>query len=127
MLMEPQYKELRTCIYGNSEEMARFRQVGPGAEAGSSIDYQSLNSHVCFLLTRQQLVINSVIATDISDKGLSMTRKERWMKAFNLEAHDSSEHANPTSPNASEDQATIIRNRKATIVIERKCGLVILS
>lgn len=99
----------------------------PGAEAGSSIDYQSLNSHVCFLLTRQQLVINSVIATDISDKGLSTTRKERWMKAFNLEAHDSSEHANPTSPNASEDQATIIRNRKATIVIERKCGLVILS
>ena len=71
--MSPDYKELRECIYSTEEELKRFRQ----------------------------LVVNTVMATDIVDKELQALRKARWETAF------SSSHA---------DDWDI--NRKATIVIE---------
>jgi hypothetical protein len=54
LLMEPQYAELRKCIYQNQEEKARFRH----------------------------LLVNSVMATDIADRELGAARKARWAKAF---------------------------------------------
>jgi len=76
LLMAPQYKDLRACIYCNADEMKRFRQ----------------------------LVVNTVMATDICDKELGMLRKMRWAKAFSDTPVDSSYDNNI--------------NRKATIVIE---------
>ena len=52
--MEDSYTELRNCIYTNTTELIRFRQ----------------------------LIINCVMATDIIDKNLNKLRKERWIKAF---------------------------------------------
>ena len=56
----------------------------------------------------RQLVVNSVIATDIFDPTLSAARKARWEKAFKnpYKNHD----------NVSMDEMDL--NRKATIVIE---------
>ena len=76
LLMQNDYKDLRACIYTNETEFKRFRQ----------------------------LVVNTVLATDIFDKELSALRKNRWNKAFN----DTPDEESPT------DAA----NRKATIVIE---------
>jgi hypothetical protein len=80
LLMEPQYSELRSCIYTTSDEFTRFRQ----------------------------LLVNSVMATDIADKELGGLRKKRWEKAFSSSSADLA------------DEVTIRedRNRKATIVIE---------
>jgi hypothetical protein len=75
-LMLPEFEELRRgCIFGDISELRRFRQ----------------------------LLVNSVIATDIFDKELGVLRKSRWEKAFNAKNADGSR--------------TEI-NRKATIVIE---------
>lgn len=76
MLMQDEYKELRACIYSNEDEKHRFRQI----------------------------IVNSVMATDIFDKELSTLRKNRWNKAF----HET----------AMEESKTKAINRKATIVIE---------
>ena len=78
MLMDPSLEELRGCIYSNESEFERFRQ----------------------------LVVNSVIATDIFDKDLKELRNKRWADAFYRE--DDAWMDNPD-----EDF-----NRKATIVIE---------
>lgn len=75
-LMLPEFAQLRASIYGSVSELRRFRQ----------------------------LLVNSVIATDIFDKDLGALRKNRWNKAF----HESAECVDP--------QEDI--NRKATIVIE---------
>jgi hypothetical protein len=77
ILMQEQFAELRHCVFSTSEERGRFRQ----------------------------LVVNSVLATDIMDRDLQDLRKNRWAKAF------SPEESMPTNTN--EDV-----NRKATIVIE---------
>ncbi len=83
LLMEPQYAELRSCIYNTPEEMTRFRQ----------------------------LLVNSVMATDIADRELGAQRKARWEKAFApIVAKPISEM---TEAELLEDS-----NRKATIVIE---------
>ena len=79
LLMEPTYDNLRACIYQNQDELDRFRQ----------------------------LVVNSVMATDIADKELGALRKKRWEKAF---SDTCSQHSSKSN---SEDI-----NRKATIVIE---------
>ena len=79
LLMEPRFKDLRRCIYRNQSELDRFRQ----------------------------LVVNSVMATDIVDTELGQLRKTRWERAFNKD------------PDAELDEkATDEVNRKATIVIE---------
>jgi hypothetical protein len=77
LLMEEKYEELRSTIYADDTEEQRFRQ----------------------------LVVNSVMATDIVDKELKALRNKRWDKAFT--ADDDGDE---------DEQETI--NRKATIVIE---------
>jgi class 3 adenylate cyclase len=79
LLMEPRFKDLRHCIYTTQAELDRFRQ----------------------------LVVNSVMATDIVDKELGALRKKRWETAFNKEA---------TSELEEKERDEV--NRKATIVIE---------
>ena len=78
LLMEPTYRELRNCIFTNQDELNRFRQ----------------------------LVVNSVMATDICDRELGELRRKRWEKAFSDEK------------GLQEESAIVHRNRKATIVIE---------
>ncbi|CAB9502065.1 Receptor-type guanylate cyclase gcy [Seminavis robusta] len=73
LLMRPDYKDLRACIYTTEDELLRFRQ----------------------------LVVNTVMATDIVDKELGALRKGRWEKAFTKELFD-----------------VDCVDRKATIVIE---------
>jgi hypothetical protein len=75
-LMDPTFADLRRCIYGDESEMKRFRQ----------------------------LLVNSVMATDIFDKELGILRKKRWDKAFQ------------EGPEEGSQMKDI--NRKATIVIE---------
>jgi hypothetical protein len=81
LLMEDDFNDLRACIYSNEDEMKRFRQI----------------------------VVNSVMATDIFDKELSALRKTRWDKAF----QEKQEGPKATKSSRSDDV-----NRKATIVIE---------
>ena len=76
LLMDPSFAELRNTISPTEPEMNRFRQ----------------------------LVVQTVLATDIVDKELKSLRNSRWEKAFDSATRDS----NPRD--------TI--NRKATIVIE---------
>jgi len=54
LLMESRYENLRRAIYSTEEELHRFRS----------------------------LVVNAVIATDISDEDLTKLRNERWDVAF---------------------------------------------
>jgi hypothetical protein len=74
LLMEDTYADLRATIYCDEAEMQRFRQ----------------------------LVVNSVMATDIMDKELKVLRNERWERAFSETAEGLQENT----------------NRKATIIIE---------
>ena len=79
LLQEDRYRKLRACIYKDQSELDRFRQ----------------------------LVVNTVMATDIVDKELGALRKKRWEKAFEKASVDALPH---------QSQEDI--NRKATIVIE---------
>jgi class 3 adenylate cyclase len=76
LLMGPKYENLVRYICTSKEERMRFRQ----------------------------LIVNSVMATDIVDKELGALRRQRWEKAFN-------------EPVEEEDPRDTV-NRKATIVIE---------
>jgi hypothetical protein len=76
LLMEDRFVTLRSTIYQTDAELVRFRQ----------------------------LVVNSVMATDIADKELKALRNLRWDRAF-------------SSVSVDMDQRDTI-NRKATIVIE---------
>ena len=75
LLVEPKYDDLRRAVCETEDEMRRFRQ----------------------------LLVNSVMATDIMDKELKNLRNGRWEKAF--------------SESVEENVRNQI-NRKATIVIE---------
>jgi class 3 adenylate cyclase len=76
LLMDDSYADLRKAIYTTNDEFQRFRQ----------------------------LVVNSVMATDIVDKELKTLRNKRWEKAF--------------SETAVHENAKDSVDRKATIVIE---------
>jgi class 3 adenylate cyclase len=78
LLMEDRFSDLRDVIARTADEQARFRQ----------------------------LVVNSVMATDIMDKDLKALRNLRWQKAFAADKAES----------AVDDKDDI--DRKATIVIE---------
>ncbi|CAB9500129.1 Receptor-type guanylate cyclase gcy [Seminavis robusta] len=82
-LMSDEYQDLRACIYSNEAEMKRFRQV----------------------------VVNTVLATDIFDKKLKALRNARWDKAF----HNADKFIDEGTGIISEQEDV---NRKATIVIE---------
>eukprot|EP00980_Cylindrotheca_fusiformis_P023089 scaffold10105_cov129-Cylindrotheca_fusiformis.AAC.2 len=84
MLMQDEYADLRACIYQTKEDLHRFRQ----------------------------LVVNTVMATDIVDKELQTLRKARWETAF---SENSALRDLVGGPGESE---TDQENRKATIVIE---------
>lgn len=80
MLMEDEFVDLRRAIYKTSADLRRFRN----------------------------LVVNSVMATDIMDPSLKKLRNDRWDKAF------SKGEGNKILAESDIDQA----NRKATVVIE---------
>eukprot|EP00980_Cylindrotheca_fusiformis_P027886 scaffold22563_cov128-Cylindrotheca_fusiformis.AAC.3 len=80
MLMSDEYAAIRACIYQTEDELRRFRQ----------------------------LVVNTVLATDIADKELQALRKARWEMAFQ----------NVDSISESLDDSVESEDRKATIVIE---------
>ena len=76
LFMERRYDELRACLCSTMEDMNLFRQ----------------------------LVINLVMATDIQDQAMNMTRHKRWQAAFdNCSRNDNRE---------------LMINRKKTMVIE---------
>ena len=77
LLEAPCYSNLRACLIPTPDEQERFRQ----------------------------LIINSVLATDIFDKDLGAIRKARWAKAFG-------------SDGSNETDVVYALNRKATIVLE---------
>ena len=77
VLMRSEYADLRACLFTDRNELRRFRQ----------------------------LVVNSVMATDIFDPELKRMRDQRWEKAF---------HAGGDAF----DTSTLDFNRKATIIIE---------
>jgi hypothetical protein len=79
--MQDRFAKLRGILYTNEEEFQRFRQM----------------------------LVHSVLATDIMDKELSMKRKERWYQSFGTEESAS-------MPSTAEGDSEI--DRKATIVIE---------
>lgn len=76
-LMGPAFVDLRACIYTNKDELCRFRE----------------------------LIVNTVMATDIFDPELAKNRRERWQRAF--------EQGAPESHRTLDDVS-----RKATIVFE---------
>eukprot|EP00980_Cylindrotheca_fusiformis_P003255 scaffold735_cov116-Cylindrotheca_fusiformis.AAC.25 len=76
MLMGKEYEALRACIYHTEDDLRRFRQ----------------------------LVVNTVMATDIVDKELQALRKARWETAF--------------AETPVQDTSLSSNDRKATIVIE---------
>jgi hypothetical protein len=75
LLMKDEYNALRAAIYSDQDELRRFRQ----------------------------LIVNSVMATDIADKDQKVFRNARWERAFHEQVNEN-------------EQDSI--NRKATIVIE---------
>jgi hypothetical protein len=81
--MDERYKDLQACIYTTEEEHKRFRQ----------------------------LVVNSVMATDIFDKDMKAIREKRWDKAFHIGMESTTHQLG--SLNIDKDT-----NMKATIVIE---------
>jgi hypothetical protein len=78
VLMAPGFEDLRACIYATPDELKRFRQ----------------------------LMVNTVMATDIFDKEFASLRKKRWDRCFSMEES--------TMNLASGDDM----NRKAAIVME---------
>eukprot|EP00797_Seminavis_robusta_P023348 Sro382_g131010.1 inhibited 3',5'-cyclic phosphodiesterase B (578) ;mRNA; r:20579-23566 len=89
LLMRKDYDQLRACLFEKEADLIRFRQ----------------------------LVVNSVMATDITDKDLKALRNGRWDKAFKKRLlSDSSRHSN--GPHTGEENQRDAVNRKATIVIE---------
>ncbi|GAX20323.1 hypothetical protein FisN_9Hu031 [Fistulifera solaris] len=76
ILMDSAFSNLRACLFKTEGDLRRLRQ----------------------------LVVNSVMATDIFDKDLGAMRKKRWADAFH-------------NPDSNEEVDTQI-HRKATIVIE---------
>jgi hypothetical protein len=75
--MKIEYTELRNAICGTQEELIRFRQ----------------------------LVVNSVLATDIMDKDLKQLRNTRWDKAFKMVDEGIADR---------DQDAEAVTNRKAT-------------
>ena len=80
--MDNSHKALQDAIFASQEEYSRFRQ----------------------------LVVNSVMATDVMDKDLTAMRNEKWKKAFPV--------AGEADKSVSSESALDNVNRKATIVIE---------
>jgi hypothetical protein len=83
LLMDERFDALRMVIYSTVDDLKRFRQM----------------------------MVHTVLATDIMDRKLSLERKERWSATFGLDGESKSSSAK----NAGVDNEV---DRKATIVIE---------
>jgi hypothetical protein len=83
LLMDERFDALRMVIYSTVEDLKRFRQM----------------------------MVHTVLATDIMDQELSQERKQRWSATFGLDGD--SKHS--SAKNAGVDNKV---DRKATIVIE---------
>jgi 3'5'-cyclic nucleotide phosphodiesterase len=80
LFLDPMYRDLQECIASDASERMRFRQ----------------------------LVVNSVMATDIFDPDMKQLRNKRWDKAFHNDATASQRKLACLSPDKD-------RNMKATI------------
>jgi len=89
VLMEDRFRELQSLIFVNGDEMRRFKQ----------------------------LLINTVLATDIADKERSKRGKIRWQKAFHPESRDALDDDNISAHNIPKN--TSLRSLKATLVFEQ--------
>lgn len=96
LLMHDTFTLLRETICGTAAELKRFRQ----------------------------LVVQSVLATDLFDPGMSAMRKARWGEAFHAGGSNESGdlnvsgHKRPSFMNFRTNDAKYETNRKATLVIE---------
>jgi len=95
LLMDTEFDTLRRCLFENETELQRFRQ----------------------------LVVNSIMATDVFDPELVRIRNERWRKAFPGSVKHSDEASDKVTaePPPVETNATGPNNHldlKATVVIE---------
>ena len=97
-------------MYGD-KSLAEQNSVDQAWDLLMTDDYQPLVALLCQeeseLSRLRQLVVNSVMATDIMDPDLKKLRNARWEKAF----HNSTNTEN-------NDRSREAINRKATIVIE---------
>ena len=98
-------------VYGG-KSLAEQHSVDLAWNLLMSREYQPLVAILCEddseLSRLRQLVVNSVMATDIMDADLKKLRNDRWEKAFN-------KNSNVENEDTSSREAI---NRKATIVIE---------
>ena len=85
LLMDPSYSDLRACIYSNQQELDRFRQ----------------------------LVVNCVMATDIFDEEMKVSRDARWEKLF-----PENMLVCPPAPSPSQSRNKSLTNPRATLIIE---------
>eukprot|EP00977_Amphora_coffeiformis_P009574 scaffold2204_cov166-Amphora_coffeaeformis.AAC.34 len=76
VLMDSHFREMREYIFETNEELARFRQV----------------------------VVNTVLSTDIFDPELNELRKKRWSQAFS----DSSRDVSNNSAHTNDARATVV-------------------
>ncbi len=107
LLMQPCFKELQLCIFADRSEFLRFRQ----------------------------LVVTTVLATDIFDQQLKALRNMRWERAFHpdelnlldrpdelsssaMSVSESTDVSNSISTSVRGEVKNTSTNRKATIVIE---------
>ncbi|KAL3941484.1 MAG: hypothetical protein SGBAC_004172 [Bacillariaceae sp.] len=98
LMQHGEHESLRSCIYQTKEELLRFRQ----------------------------LVVNTVMATDICDKELQALRKNRWEAAFSASHMDNIPNSNTSNitnsingnTGGNESYSQESEDRKATIVIE---------
>lgn len=89
ILMEERFRELQSLIFVNGAEMRRFKQ----------------------------LLVNTVLATDIADKERSKIGKNRWQKAFH--PSQSSRHNGMDGSTSSSVGDVSLRSLKATLVFEQ--------
>lgn len=90
LLMESKFEALRRAIYQNRAEESKFRQ----------------------------LVLNSVMATDVFDPDLKKLRNDRWEKAFGREGENHHNSHIAIHQGQEEDSKQEMIDRQATIVIE---------
>jgi len=100
----------RLANYYQSKSVAEQNSVDLAWDLFVNEEFDVLRKTICAdeaeLRRFRQLVVNSVMATDIMDKELIALRNARWEKAFYGKGL------------SREEDETVARNRKATIVIE---------
>lgn len=108
LLMDDQYMDLRRAIYVTETDFIRFRRLVVNVYVTCLSVILSArgdwNLFRFFALSLTLLPLHSVMATDIMDRDLKTLRNDRWHRAFDDQTLA--------------ENASVARNRKATIVIE---------